>query len=137
MDAISEALPSGETVTIRPLTGSTVEGPMFLEGLTEALNQLGVVQEGLLYAVVDPSTEVVHQFMIESLTPLSVCLADGELRVNLERAMDRPPTPTPSPVVEPEPVNFDSILPASQNVIPLAKVGFVPFSGAGRRLDGK
>jgi len=51
--------------------------------------------------------------------------------------MDRPPTPTPSPVVEPEPVNFDSILPASQNVIPLAKVGFVPFSGAGRRLDGK
>jgi len=147
MDAILEALPSGETVTIRPLTGSTVEGPMFLEGLTEALNQLGVVQEGLLYAVVDPSTQVVHEFMIESLTPLSVCLADGELRVNLERAMDRPPTPTPSPVPEPvapliapliEPVNFDSFLPCdAAPIIPSAQKGFVAFSGAGRRLDGK
>lgn len=140
MDPILEALPSGETVTIRPLTGSTVEGPMFLEGLTEALNQLGIVQEGLLYAVVDPSTEVVHQFMIESLTPLSVCLADGELRVNLERAMDRPPSPIaplkPSPVLEPEPVDFDSILPVPCCVEPKAQK-FVPFSGQGRRLDGK
>ena len=138
MDAISEALPSGETVTIRPLTGSTVEGPMFLEGLTEALNQLGVVQEGLLYAVVDPSTEVVHQFMIESLTPLSVCLADGELTVNLERAMDRPPTPTPSPITETvqEPVDFDNLLPGPC-VSPKAQKGFVAFSGVGRRLDGK
>jgi len=138
IDAISEALPSGETVTIRPLTGSTVEGPMFLEGLTEALNQLGIVQEGLLYAVVDPSTEVVHQFMIESLTPLSVCLADGELRVELERAMDRPPSPIaplePSPVLEP--VDFDSLLPAPCCVEPKAQK-FVPFSGQGRRLDGK
>jgi hypothetical protein len=137
MDAISEALPSGETVTIRPLTGSTVEGPMFLEGLTEALNQLGVVQEGLLYAVVDPSTEVVHQFMIESLTPMTVCLADGELRVELERAMDRPPTPTPSPVTEQEPVNFDTLLPEPCCPAPVAQKGFVPFSGLGRRLDGK
>jgi hypothetical protein len=141
MDAISEALPSGETVTIRPLTGSTVEGPMFLEGLTEALNQLGVVQEGLLYAVVDPSTEVVHQFMIESLTPLSVCLADGELRVNLERAMDRPPTPEPVAALEPvaaiEPVNFDSLLPSTTTVTPIPQRGFVAFSGVGRRLDGK
>ena len=139
MDPILEALPSGETVTIRPLTGSTVEGPMFLEGLTESLNQLGIVQEGLLYAVVDPSTEVVHQFIIESLTPLSVCLADGELRVNLERAMDRPPTPEPvAPLEAPlEPVNFDSILPVPCCVSPKAQKGFIPFSGQGRRLDGK
>jgi len=139
MDPILEALPSGETVTIRPLTGSTVEGPMFLEGLTEALNQLGIVQEGLLYAVVDPSTEVVHQFIIESLTPLSVCLADGELQVNLERAMDRPPTPEPvAPLEAPlEPVNFDSILPVPCCVSPKAQKGFIPFSGQGRRLDGK
>ena len=140
IDPILEALPSGETVTIRPLTGSTVEGPMFLEGLTEALNQLGVVQEGLLYAVVDPSTAVVHQFMIESLTPLSVCLADGELRVNLERAMDRPPSPVPvepSPVLEQEPVDFDNILPEPCCLKPKAQKGFIPFSGQGRRLDGK
>ena len=87
----------------------------------------------------DPSTDVVHQFMIESLTPLSVCLADGELRVNLERAMDRPPSPVPlepSPVVEPEPVNFDSILPDPCSISPKPQK-FVPFSGAGRRLDGK
>lgn len=141
MDPILEALPSGETVTIRPLTGSTVEGPMFLEGLTEALNQLGIVQEGLLYAVVDPSTEVVHQFIIESLTPLSVCLADGELQVNLERAMDRPDTPIaplePSFQEEQEPVNFDNILPSPCCIKPKSKGGFIAFSGVGRRLDGK
>lgn len=140
MDPILEALPSGETVTIRPLTGSTVEGPMFLEGLTEALNQLGVVQEGLLYAMVDPSTEVVHQFIIESLTPLSVCLADGELQVNLERSLDRSPSPVPLPVADcviKEPVNFNSVLPTSNIVAPVAKKGFVAFSGVGRRLDGK
>jgi hypothetical protein len=118
MDPILEALPPGETVKIRPLTGSTVEGPMFLEGLTEALNQLGVVQEGLLSAIVDPSMPELHEFMIENLNPASVCLADGELRVDLERAMDRPPTPEPVPVAQ--------------------KVkGFIPFSGIGRRLDGK
>jgi hypothetical protein len=140
MDPILEALPSGETVTIRPMTGSTVEGPMFLEGLTEALNQLGVVQEGLLYAMVDPSTEVVHQFIIESLTPLSVCLADGELQVNLERPLDRSPSPTPLPVADcviNEPVNFNSVLPTSSILAPVAKKGFVAFSGLGRRLDGK
>jgi hypothetical protein len=137
MDPILEALPSGETVTIRPLTGSTVEGPMFLEGLTEALNQLGIVQEGLLYAVVDPSTEVVHQFIIESLTPLSVCLADGELQVNLERAMDRPDTPIAQLEPQQEPVNFDNILPSPCSIQPMLQQGFVPFSGVGRRLDGK
>jgi hypothetical protein len=140
MDPILEALPSGETVTIRPMTGSTVEGPMFLEGLTEALNQLGVVQEGLLYAMVDPSTEVVHQFIIENLTPLSVCLADGELQVNLERPLDRSPSPTPLPVADcviNEPVNFNSVLPTSSILAPVAKKGFVAFSGLGRRLDGK
>ena len=141
MDPILEALPSGETVTIRPLTGSTVEGPMFLEGLTEALNKLGIVQEGLLYAVVDPSTEVVHQFIIESLTPLSVCLADGELQVNLERAMDRPDTPIaplePSFQEEQEPVNFDNILPSPCCIKPKSQGGFIAFSGVGRRLDGK
>jgi hypothetical protein len=131
MDPILEPLPKGDVVTIRPLTGKTVEGPMFLEGLTEALNQLGVVQEGLLYAIVDPSIPVLHQFMIESLKPMSVCLADGELRVELERALDRPPSP------EPELPKFNSVLEPNTRIhAPVAK-GFVPFSGVGRRLDGK
>jgi hypothetical protein len=34
-------------------------------------------------------------------------------------------------------MNFDSFLPPSQTVAPLAQKGFVPFSGTGRRLDGK
>jgi hypothetical protein len=131
MDAILEPLPRGEMVTIRPLTGSTVDGPMFLEGLTEALSQLGVVQEGLLNAIVDPSTDIVHQFMIENLTPLKVCLADGELRVEMARAMDRPATPEPIPVPVMKDEDFDTVLPT------VSKTGFVPFSGVGRRLDGK
>lgn len=100
MDAILEALPACNTITIRPVTGRSVEGPMFLEGLTEALNQLGIIQQGLLSAVVDPSLPEIHEFMIESLDPATVCLADGELRVNIEPAMDcpedtRPETPLP------------------------------------------
>jgi hypothetical protein len=138
-DPILEELPKGTTVLIRPLTGVTVEGPMFLEGLTEALNQLGVVQEGLLSAIVDPSMPDLHEFMIENLSPAKVCLADGELRVELERALDRPPTPerpsTPEQDVPCE-CDFNSILPPS-TIKPVAKSGFVAFSGAGHRLDGK
>jgi len=148
MDAILDALPSGETVTIRPLTGSTVEGPMFLEGLTEALNQLGVVQEGLLSAIVDPSMPIMHEFMIESLTPMAVCLADGELRVEMARALDRPETPPPPPVVLPVamhvamPAAMPTPVPSFNTMLPPAMVppvygargGFIPFSGQGNRL---
>ena len=139
MEPILEPLPKGEAITIRPLTGATVEGPMFLEGLTEALNQLGVIQKGILSAIVDPSLPEIHQFVIESLTPNSVCLADGELRVEIERALDRPPTPEPLPVTLPEefPASFTPIA-AATPVTHVAPPGmFVPFSGRGRRLDGK
>jgi hypothetical protein len=136
MYAILEPLPSGESVTIRPLTGSTVEGPMFLEGLTEALNQLGVVQEGMLSAIVDPSMPDMHQFVIENLTPISVCLADGELRVNLERALDRPDSPEPE-FQEPEPEQVqEPFKDDSMFQIETPPVGgkVVPFSGKGYRL---
>jgi len=125
MDAILDPLPKGTMVTLCPMTGSTVEGPMFLEGLTEALNQLGIIQEGILSAIVDPSVPVFHEFIIKQLSPSKVCLADGELRVEIERAMDRPPTPEPEKHV----VDFDEILPSTK--------GFVPFSGKGYRLDDK
>ena len=147
MEPIIEPLPKGESITIRPLTSATVEGPMFLEGLTEALNQLGVIQEGILSAIVDPSLPELHQFVVESLVPNSVCLADGELRVEIERALDRPaspepvaapePVPTPEPVATPEPV--PTPMPVQIPVAtPVTAPGvFVPFSGRGRRLDGK
>ena len=140
VDQILEKLPSGEMVTLRPLTGATVEGPMFLDGLTEALNQLGIVQEGLLSAIVDPSMPELHEFMVENLTPVKVCLADGELRVDLQRAMDRPPTPEPEPEPKVEPEYFEeecdchSASPALTNAKPK---GYVPFGGTGYRLDGK
>lgn len=135
MDAILEPLPKGDTVKIRPLTGSTVEGPMFLEGLTEALNQLGIVQEGLLSAIVDPSMPEIHEFMIEDLSPSRVCLADGELRVELERALDRPPTPVQEMkedlIEEKEDEDFDSVIPVTT-----VKKGFVAFGGTGHTLGG-
>lgn len=141
MEPIIEPLPKGESITIRPLTGSTVEGPMFLEGLTEALNQLGVIQKGILSAIVDPSLPDMHQFVVESLEPNSVCLADGELRVEIERAIDRPASP--EPVAEPEfPASFIPVTPLMPlmplvPVMPVSKGVFVAFSGRGRRLDGK
>ena len=145
MEPIIEPLPKGESITIRPLTSATVEGPMFLEGLTEALNQLGVIQKGILSAIVDPSLPDIHQFVVESLAPNSVCLADGELRVEIERALDRPASPEPvavdTPMPEPEPMAalMPALMPAPMPVqIPVTAPGvFVPFSGRGRRLDGK
>jgi hypothetical protein len=141
MEAILEKLPKGSSVTIRPMTGSSVEGPIFLEGLTEALNQLGVIQEGLLSAIVDPSVPVLHEFMIEDLSPLQVCLADGDLTVNLERALDQP-VPVEVPVI-PEPIvplvpvalpeSTYSMLPHATTTPATAK-GFVAFSGKGHSL---
>jgi len=135
MEAILEPLPKGTSVTLRPLTGSTVEGPMFLEGLTEALNQLGVVQDGLLSAIVDPSMPEVHEFMVESLAPATVCLADGELRVNLERALDRPPSPLTVPAVVQPAVEPDIQESMFDMPLPIT-AGFVPFAGRGNRLGG-
>jgi hypothetical protein len=133
MDSLSETLPKGTSVTVRPVTGSTVEGPMFLEGLTEALNQLGVIQEGKLFAVVDPSTDALHEFIIEDLTPETVCLADGELTVNLERALDRPVTPEPVtsfvPDPVPEPIKITDTPDSSFSMLPTKAKGFVPFTG--------
>jgi hypothetical protein len=141
MDAIIDQLPKGETVRLRPITGVTVEGPMFLEGLTEALNQLGIVQEGLLSAIVDPSMPDIHEFIVDNLNPAKVCLADGELRVDLERALDRPDTPTPpSPARIESPVEFQEECECNSPVTPIspvAKRGYVPFGGTGYRLDGK
>jgi hypothetical protein len=129
LDPILQPLPKGSSVVLRPMTGATVEGPMFLEGLTEALNQLGVVQEGQLFAIVDPSTAVLHEFMVEDLTPASICLADGELTVDLQRAFDRPPTPTPF-----EDVPFEDVPFEDGPIIPSVQAGFVSFSGMGHRL---
>ena len=140
MEAIMEQLPKGESVLVRPLTGDTVEGPMFLEGLTEALNQLGVVQEGLLSAIVDPSMpDEVHDFMIESLKPAKVCLADGELRVEIERALDRPPSPLTVPSVVDIPYEESNEEPEDMftPAVTYAQKGFVAFGGTGYRLDGK
>jgi len=137
MEHIVEPLPKASLVRIQPITSSTVEGPMFIEGLTEALNQLGIIQEGLLSAIVDPSMPDLHQFMVEGLSPAKVCLADGDLEVDLVSAVDyveddrveeepmaRPATPIPTQ-------DFSSLISTPTNT------GFVAFSGRGRRLDGK
>jgi hypothetical protein len=133
MDPVLEALPAGASVKVKPLRGASVEGPMFIEGLTEALNQLGVVQEGILTAIVDPSTGIEHEFEISELLPASVCLADGELRVELERAADRPPTPPPA---EPERLLPEEDIFQTMMRQPAATPSaFVPFQGQGHRLS--
>jgi hypothetical protein len=145
MEHIVEPLPKASLVRIQPITSETVEGPMFIEGLTEALNQLGIVQEGLLSAIVDPSMPDLHQFMVEGLSPAKVCLADGELEVDLVSAVDYvAPSPDPEPVAIPRPptpipnTDFSSLISAPTSIpMPKPTTGFVPFSGRGRRLDGK
>ena len=145
MEHIVEPLPKASLVRIQPITSATVEGPMFIEGLTEALNQLGIVQEGLLSAIVDPSMPELHQFMVEGLNPAKVCLADGELEVDLISAVDYiEPTIVPEPLREPTPrpstpiptTDFSSLI-STPALMPKPNTGFVPFSGRGRRLDGK
>lgn len=143
MEHIMEPLPKATLVRIQPLTSSTVEGPMFIEGLTEALNQLGIVQEGLLSAIVDPSMPDLHQFMVEGLNPAKVCLADGDLEVDLVSAVDYiEDTVVPEPLREPTPrpltpipsTDFSSLI--STPSIPNPSAGVVAFSGRGRRLGG-
>jgi len=149
MEHIIEPLPKASLVRIQPITSETVEGPMFIEGLTEALNQLGIVQEGLLSAIVDPSMPDLHQFMVEGLNPAKVCLADGELEVDLISAVDyvapsppvvAPLAPSPEPIARPPtPIpntDFSNLL-LTPTMMPTPTTGFVPFSGRGRRLDGK
>ena len=143
IDQILEPLPKASLVRIQPITSTTVEGPMFVEGLTEALNQLGIVQEGILSAIVDPSMPDLHQFIVDDLSPAKVCLADGDLEVDLVSAVDyvdEPaesvaalvPVPTvPRPLTPIPASEFASMLPLPTNT------GFAAFSGRGRRLDGK
>jgi hypothetical protein len=131
MDPILDPLPSGTSVKIQPMTGSTVQGPMFIEGLTEALNQLGVVQEGLLSAIVDPSVPILHEFRISSLRPARVCLADGELTVDIEAAADiiELPQALATEAKVSEPIDFDApMIPEASGVI------FRPFATKGNRL---
>jgi hypothetical protein len=144
IDQIVEPLPKASLVRIQPITSATVEGPMFIEGLTEALNQLGIVQEGLLSAIVDPSMPDLHQFMIEGLNPAKVCLADGDLEVDLVSAVDYvvPVTPlAPSPELirplTPIPITDFSSLISMPLVTTSTSQEFVAFSGRGRRLGGK
>jgi hypothetical protein len=139
MEPVLEPVPKANSVTIRPMTGSTVEGPIFLEGLTEALNQLGVIQHGLLSAVVDPSLPDIHEFMVEDLNPAQVCLADGDLTVNIERALDQPHVATPvitSPVATTTTTTTDwsSILPSSMLQPLNEQQGNPLFRGTGNRL---
>jgi hypothetical protein len=143
IDQILEPLPKASLVRIQPITSTTVEGPMFVEGLTEALNQLGVVQEGLLSAIVDPSMPDLHQFIVDDLNPAKVCLADGDLEVDLVSAVDYVAdalVPVVAPLVAaliPRPL---TPIPASEfaSMLPLpSNTGFAAFSGRGRRLDGK
>ena len=139
MEPLLEPVPKATSVTIRPMTGSTVEGPIFLEGLTEALNQLGVIQNGLLSAVVDPSLPNIHEFMIEDLSPSQVCLADGDLTVNLESALDQPPAipvvATPAiPATTTATNDWSSILPTSMLQPLNEQQGNPLFRGTGNRL---
>jgi hypothetical protein len=73
--------------------------------------------------------------MVESLAPATVCLADGELRVNLERALDRPPSPLTVPAVVQPVVEADIQESMFDMPLPIT-AGFVPFAGRGNRLGG-
>jgi len=144
LEPILHTLPRGLSVKLKPVTKSTVEGPMFIEGLTEALNQLGVVQEGVLSAIIDPSVPELHEFIIENLEPARVCLADGELHVDIQPAVDDTSSGlnhSPVPQNEENIANkydFDEDEPMiSDTVNQVSSKSFIPFGGTGYRLDGK
>jgi len=139
VDPITEKLPNAKLVRLQPLTVATVENPIFIEGLTEALNQLGVIQEGFLSAIVDPSMPELHDFLVDKLNPAKVCLANGDLNVEMVSAIDysepepeyiatvRPDTPTPDLSTSP----IMPFIPTSGNLPSL----FVPFSGKGYSMS--
>ena len=148
MDPILEAPPNAELVRIQPMTVASVENPIFVEGLTQALNQLGIIQEGLLSAIVDPSMPELHDFLVENLNPAKVCLANGDLNVDLVSAVDYEEPETfkynASPMEE-EIIRGnerpDTPIPPETSSLPLVPVSdtlstmFVPFSGRGYRMS--
>jgi hypothetical protein len=141
LNLVGHVLPKGVSIKLKPVDSTTVEGPMFIEGLTEALNQLGVLQKGLISAIVDPSVPELHQFYIEEMEPTTICLADGELTVELMLAVNysesvhpelaRPGTPIPPEptVLEPEPL-FDWSAP----MVPTVDISAPSFGGRGNLL---
>ena len=143
IEFIIDIIPKAESITLRPVSESSTESPIFIDGLTEALNKLGIIQPGIVSLIIDPSLPEPHEFIIEELIPAAICLADGELRVNLEQALvtrevysepiGRPGTPIPPELNSLESfTDFASMLPTSMLQAP--KVGFIPFSGKGRKL---
>lgn len=140
LNLVGHVLPKSTSIKLKPVDSTTVLGPMFIEGLTEALNQLGVLQKGLISAIVDPSVPELHQFYIEEMDPNTICLADGELRVELMPAVNysenRPGTPIPPEpeFLEPEPL-FDwsaPMVPVSDLSLPTPSVA--SFGGRGNLL---
>ena len=148
MDPILEAPPNAELVRIQPMTIASVENPIFVEGLTQALNQLGILQEGILSAIVDPSMPELHEFLVENLNPAKVCLANGDLNVDLVSAVDYEEAETFKYNVSPMEEEFirgngrpNTPLPPETSSTPLVPVSnalptmFVPFSGKGYRMS--
>ena len=76
----------------------------------------------------------------DSLSPSQVCLADGDLTVNIERALDQPlatPVATPvvtTPVAPTTTTDWSSILPSSMLQPLNEQQGNPLFRGTGNRL---
>ena len=144
IEFISDVIPKAESITLRPVSESSTDSPIFIDGLTEALNKLGIIQPGIVSLIIDPSLPEPHEFIIEELIPADICLADGELRVNLEQALvtrgtSRHSTVRPGTPIPPELNSLESFMDSTSmlppSMIQPQKPGFIPFSGIGRRLN--
>ena len=132
LEFIDETLQKANTVTLRPAMTTSTDSPVFVECLTEAFNKLGILQLGTVSIQLDPSLPEQHTFIVESMTPGTICLADGEVTIDFLAAIDHVESVEESVVTTEfptlEPCDFSSMISSAPTT------GFTPFSGQGRRL---
>jgi hypothetical protein len=159
----ASSLPKATKITVRPVDSALHEVDV-VSLFERCFSRLGVLQEGKMYLIpLDELGDFPVAVFISKLEPAEEVYLDGDdVPLDFEQAVDHvePPPRVPTPV-PPAPAMLAPMAPAEEEdlmvprnmfgggggsgsaVRPQARPrggvppGFVPFSGPGRRLDGK
>jgi hypothetical protein len=159
------SLPRATRIVLRPVDSALHEVDV-VSVFEQSFSRLGVLQEGKLYLIPLEELGGFHvSVYVEKLEPAKEVYMDGdEIPLEFERPVDyvepppRPPTPVPEPIPLLAPAQTSDFMvpsnmlgggeeadlnqtyqpqPRGRRGVQQVPSGFVPFSGQGRRLDGK
>ncbi len=149
-------LPKATRIVVRPVDSLLFQSTDVLSVFEKNLSKLGVLQQGKLYPLpLEEFEGTIVTFFTEVLEPEGEVFLDGDdIPLEFEEAVDspppppvvRPPTPPPEPIpqlMQQGAAMVPEAIPPGNLVRPSATrqrnsympTNFVPFSGAGRRLN--